>query len=135
MDAETMRRLAGIEQRLRGLPSRWAGGGVITPRRMVWIIGGNALATGHESIQYAASVTPGAVYDPDVDTVYPAGLGNGWLFVDGVQQLNRVLVRHDFTGYTQPLLAGRIMGVRGTVTLYYPSDPDGPMTAYTLDLP
>lgn len=135
MDPDALRRLAAIEQRLRGLPSRWAGGGTPEPRRMVWISGGNILATGHEAIQYAASVTPTAVYDPDVDTAYPVGLGNGWLFVNGVMQLNRVLIRHDFTGYTQPLLAGRIMGVRGTSTLYYPAEPDGPMTVYLLDLP
>lgn len=100
--------------------------------KQVWIIGGNALATGQEAIQYAATVTPAAVYDPDVDTVYPQGLGNAWLYIDGIRQTDRVLVHHDFLGYTQPLLAGRIMGVIGTEILTY-SGTD--MTVYLLGLP
>ncbi len=100
--------------------------------RQLWVIGGNTLASGHEAVQYAADFEPDAVYDPDVDTTYPPGLGNAWLFINGVQQTNRVLFRHKFTGYTQPLLAGRIMGVVGTETLTF---DDTDMTVYLITLP
>jgi len=103
----------------------------------IQIIGGNAMASGIQAIQYAASVTLAQVYDPDVDTAYISGLGNGWLFIDGIRQANRVLVRHDFIGDQTPLITGRRVAVRGTVALTY-TDPGPPivttdMTAYLLD--
>ncbi len=98
----------------------------------VWIIGGNILSTGHEAIQYAATVTPAALYDPDVTTVYPNGLGNCWVYVGGTRLANRALCRHNFTGYSQPLLAGRIMSVSGVESLTFGADV---MLAFTLDLP
>lgn len=105
------------------------GGVGAAPVLRVRIIGGNPVG-GIEQIVYAASVTPPKVYDPDVDTSYVDGLGNAWLFRDGVRQADRVLVRHDWLDDATPLLSGRIVGVRGTVTLTY-SGTD--FTAYLLD--
>jgi hypothetical protein len=94
--------------------------------RWVQIIGGNPLASGFECIQYAPSVTPLALYDPDVDTSYPTGLGNGWLWEDG-ERIGRVLVVHDYEGDQTPADSGRPVAVNGTTTLTYGSDT---MTAY-----
>ena len=115
----------------RALPTRHAGGGgVASPVLRIQIIGGNPMASGIESLQYAATVTVPQVYDPDVDTSYVQGLGNGWLFIDGIRQPNRVLVRHDFIGDQTPLITGRRVATRGTVTLTYSATD---MTAYLLD--
>jgi hypothetical protein len=91
------------------------------------IIGGNALASGYDCIQYADSVTPAAVYDPDVDTSYPVGLGNGYLWINGERQADRVLVRHRFSANQVPIEQGRPVQTSGTETLSY-SGTD--MTAY-----
>jgi len=103
----------------------------------IQIIGGNAMASGIEAIQYAATVTMPKVYDPDVDTAYVAGLGNGWLFANGIRQPNRVLVRHDFIGDQTPLITGRRVSVSGTVTLTFtaagPPIVTTPMTVYLVD--
>lgn len=96
------------------------------------IIGGNVLSGSIVGIKYAASVTPLAVYDPDVTTSYPDGLGNAWLYLNGVRQINRVLVRHNFTGYTQPLVSGRVMSTVAKTTLTY-SGTD--MLCYLVDFP
>lgn len=96
----------------------------------VRIIGGNPLASGVECIQYAASVTPPKVYDPDVDTSYVTGIGNAYLYRNGQPVAGAVLVRHDWVADQMPLRSGRVLRVRGTVTLTY-SGTD--FTAYTLD--
>jgi len=96
----------------------------------IQIIGGNPLASGIEAVQYAASVTLAQAYDPDVDTAYVAGLGNGWLFRDGIRQPDRVLVRHDFIGDQTPLITGRRVSVSGTVTLTHSATD---MTVYLID--
>jgi len=103
----------------------------------IQIIGGNVMASGIEALQYAATLTLTQAYDPDADTVYIPGLGIGWLFIDGIRQANRVLVRHDFIGDQTPLITGRRVAVRGIVALTY-TDPGPPivvtgMTAYLID--
>lgn len=95
------------------------GGAGATTLRTLRIIGGNLAALAVEGIGYAETVTPAAVYDPDVTTVYPLGLGNAWLFIDGVRQPNRVLVRHEWIGDQTPLLSGRMVAVRSTGTLSF----------------
>lgn len=104
-------------------------GGGTASLKQVRILYGQTLTSGVNVIKYAASVTPAAVYDPAVDTSYPAGLGNGYLYLDGVVQDDLVLVRHDFAGDQAPLLSGRVLLVVGTETLTY-SGTD--MTAYRL---
>ena len=115
------------------VPTR--GGGATQPKRAVQIIGGQTVS-GIDCITYASTVTPGAVYDPDVDTAYPDGLGRGWLFINGVLQSRRVLVRHAFVGYERPVFASSVWGVLATTSLSY--DPGtGPvsMNAYLLAWP
>jgi len=118
------------------IPSRYGKSGAARGLR-IQIIGGNPLASGIEAIQYAATVTMPKVYDPDVDTAYVAGLGNGWLFLNGIRQPNRVLVRHDFIGDQTPLITGRRVSVSGTVTLTHtaagPPIVTTPMTVYLID--
>lgn len=93
-------------------------GGGSAPDLWIKTIGGNPLASSLETIQYSATVTPAAVYDPEVDTVYPTGLGNGYLITDGVIG-NKVLVRHSYAVDPSPLLSGRPVRVNGTEILSY----------------
>ena len=58
-------------------------------------------------IQYAADpITAPSAYDPAVDVTYAAGLGNGWLYNQNGQQLQQVLVRHNYIGFTDPVMGG-----------------------------
>ncbi len=81
------------------------------------IIQGQEIATGQYAINYSASLTLTQLYDPDVDTTYPSGLGNAWLWTNGARSTGRVLVRHDATDYQFMLLAGVRRRVLGTTTL------------------
>ncbi len=93
---------------------------VIPPQRMgrvliLQIIGGN-LQSGVQMIQYvdaASDPSLSATYDPDVDTVYPTGIGNAQLLGTGAVTPPKVLVRHDFAGFTDPLMAGDAYLVSG----------------------
>jgi hypothetical protein len=114
---------------------RGGGGATVDPYRVISILGGNTSTIGNsiEGIVYASTVTPAAVYDPDVDTAYPDGLGYGILFEDGVDAGN-VLVRHSFIGYPTPILAGDLVRVSGTGTITYdPGSGDVSMTVYLFD--
>jgi hypothetical protein len=135
MDPRTRRELDTLRTDLRRLRSQ-------TPLRLpparvtrtyhLKLIGGNELDSGQDGIIYAASVTPLAVYDPEVDTTFPDGLARGWLFIDGARQAERVLIRHDFLGHTGAFIGGTHLSVTGTTTLTY----DGtPMTCYTIGWP
>jgi len=128
---QVQRQLLQLRQEVYNRPLRVpTNGGTPAAIRRARIVGGNPLASGLEALQYAASVTPLAVYDPDVTTAYPTGLGNAVLYVDGVAQANKVLVRHAFTGDQSPILAGRMVSVYSTETLTYLTDT---MTAYLVD--
>jgi hypothetical protein len=112
------------------------GGAASSAYQTLSVLGGNAalIGGGIEGIQYASTVTPAAVYDPDVTTVYPAGLGYGVLFNNGVRQAGNVLIRHDYYGNQWAVLQSALLRVAGTVSLSY--DPGtGPvtMTCYTFD--
>lgn len=120
LESELIRLRQQVPLRIGAIPSS------AVVDRWVQIIGGNPLASGFECIQYAPSVTPLALYDPDVDTAYPTGLGNGWLWEDG-ERIGRVLVVHDYEGDQTPADSGRPVAVNGTTTLTYGSDT---MTAY-----
>lgn len=131
------RAIARLRQELAMRPIRvpTRGGGSVQPKQSIQIIGGNTVS-GADCIKYASTVTPAAVYDPDVTTAYPDGLGRGWLFINGVIQSRRVLVRHAFVGYERPVFASSVWGVLATTSLSY--DPGtGPvsMTAYLLAWP
>lgn len=116
--AEADRRLRALERQLRQIPSRYGrGGGGATPERRLLIIGGQ-VSSSIDIIQYAASVTPAAVYDPDVDASYPAGLGRAWLIEDGLA-VSRVLVRHNVAGWRVPFVAGQAPRTLTTVTITY----------------
>lgn len=103
-----------LQRRSMQVPSRTGRSAGAASLRTLRIIGGNLATLAVEGIGYAETVTAAAVYDPDVTTVYPLGLGNAWLFVDGVRQPNRVLVRHEWIGDQTPLLSGRMVAVRST---------------------
>ncbi len=93
------------------------------------IIGGNSLgSSGQAGIGYQASLTLSALYNPDVDVVYPTGLGNAWLWVDGQRQTTRVLVVHDASNYQTPLLAGVRRRVLNTTVLTVASGADAGST-------
>ena len=115
-----------LKRALRRMPSRFAGGSAV-PRLRLQIIGGNELASGIPTIQYSATVTPLAVYDPDVDTVYPTGLGNAWLWVNDEID-SRVLARNRFAGDQAAWFSGRFLDVTGTEILTYSATD---MTVYT----
>jgi hypothetical protein len=125
------RSFQAIQRRSIQVPSRFGRSGP-GPVLHVMLIGGNELDSGQDGLIYAATVTPAAVYDPEVDTTFPDGLARGWLFVDGVRQAERVLIRHDFIGHTGAFIGGTHLSVTGTTTLTY---DDTPMTCYTIGWP
>lgn len=129
--------IAWLSERVQMRPISTARGvqGAVTYKTLI-VTGGNAalIGGGIEGIQYASTVTPTAVYDPNVDTVYPAGLGNGELYVNGVRQAGKVLIRHNFYGNQWAVLQSAMLRVAGTVTLTYdPGSGPVPMTCYTFD--
>ncbi len=85
---------------------------------VIQIIGGQVISE-VDCIKYVAEedeVDLTDTYDPDTDETYPDGMGRAWLWLDG-QREKRVLVRHDFTGATAPLIGGWVYVVRGIRTL------------------
>jgi hypothetical protein len=100
-------------------------------RQVLQIIGGQTI-NGVDAIEYVADdPTLSAFYDPDVDTVYPSGLGTAWLMDDAGRQARRVLVRHDFAGATAPMIGGWVYLTRGTRVLTVSSGPDAGRTMTT----
>lgn len=126
-------RVADQDARLRRLPARLGVSAAKSPDRRLLIIGGQVV-NGIDCIQYAASVTPAAAYDPNVTTAYPAGLGRAWLIEDGLA-VSRVLVRHAQAAWRVPLIAGQWLRIPGTSSITY--DPGGggavvTMTVYSV---
>jgi hypothetical protein len=76
------------------------------------------LVNGVPMIQYAPDplILPYA-YNPYVDVSYIAGIGNGYLSNDRGQQNLKVLVRHNWGGFTSPLLAGDPFQVGGPIAI------------------
>lgn len=134
--ASAIRDLQQVVRRLEARsPVRIAPSSAAEAFQFVQAIGGQTLASGHAAITYAASLASlSQLYNPDVDLVYPTGLGNGWLWTNGARAASRVLIRHNYLGYTAPFLAGRRLRVAGTETLTVASGPDigATMTAYTV---
>ena len=94
-------------------------------QQVIAIIGGNAKSIGNgiEGIVYSDPSVDDildacATYDPDVTTEYIDGVGNGILFIDGVEQENKVLVRHNFFGTPYPALQGALVRVANTTTVH-----------------
>jgi hypothetical protein len=134
MDSRTLGRIAALEQRVRGIPSRFAGGAAPTPHRVLSLIGGNLLYGGVQGLKYAADpFTPSQVWDPDVDDVMDTGLGRAALYVDGLLSAGYVLIRHNMAAWPGPLVTGQVVKAVGEVTITYTpgvGDPI-PMTCYT----
>lgn len=131
--AELEQEVADLRERLRQVPGVFSPSSEAPAKQSIQIIGGNTVS-GIDCIKYASTVTPGAVYDPDVDAVYPDGLGRGWLWTNGART-GRVLVRHGFVALPYPMQIGRVLRVAGTASISY--DPGtGPvsMTCYLFDL-
>lgn len=126
-DYRTARRLLDLERAVRQIPAKFTRGGSVNELRII-IIGGNTVS-GIDCIAYAASVTAGAVYDPNVTAVYPTGMGRGWLYLNGSNQ-GRVLVRHNLASYSGPIISGERVVATGTTTVTYSGTA---MTCYTLD--
>ena len=129
---EVIRLKQQVQQRPIIVPTRNGGP---PPERLLSILGGNLTSIGVDGIRYAPSVTAAAVYDPNVDTVYPNGLGYGQLFIDGVVQNSNVLIRHNFLGYIGPVLRRFLLPVLGAETLSFTTSGGSPvttlMTVYT----
>lgn len=107
------------------------------PTAVVQVIGGQIVGE-VDCIQYEEDdPTLDQLYDPDVDTDYPPGMGRGWLMGANGRRLTRVLIRHDFSGTSSPLIGGWVYVVRGTTTLTVDSgDDEGrTMLAYTITWP
>jgi hypothetical protein len=126
--------------RVAALPviTRMGGGGAASPVRTLVIVGGNAadIPNGMNGIVFTSTQVPNPytqLYDPVTDTVFPSGLGNAYLYSDGVLQPNKVLVFHNFYGWKAPVLGGFRCGVAGTISLPWDSgSASGSMTAYLL---
>ena len=128
------RELQDLRERMRQVPATFPVAPAAAPRMHVQVIGGYTV-DGIDLIRYAASLTLTQAWDPDTDTSgYPAGLGRGWLVVNGVLQTSRVLIRHDWSAHPNALISGARLVTLGTVALTY--DPGGggaivTMQAYT----
>jgi len=87
--------------------------------KVVKVIGGNIFGTsGLESVKYAATLPPiTELYDANVDVVFPAGMGIGKLYIDGMPSDGNVFIRHDFTGQQMAIPAGQMVQVMGTETI------------------
>jgi hypothetical protein len=134
------RQMQAMADRLRQVPAAWPEPeAAATEYRTLCVIGGNAAIIGGsiEGITYLETLaTLTQEYDPNTDTVYPAGLGYGFLFINGVRQAGNVLIRHNFYGNQWAVLGSALLRVCGTETVTY--DPGGgapiiSMTAYTFD--
>lgn len=104
-----------VEQRVRGIPSRFAGGGSVTPVRVGRVIGGNTLTGSLPGIKWIS--TPASVataIDPYADPALADGVGYAYLYLDGVQQFEpdttptRVLLYHYLTFIRYALLGGDV---------------------------
>ena len=63
------------------------------------VMGGNELDTGQDGCLWVSSVTElDADYDPNTATSFMDGIARGRLFVDGVEQADKVLIVNE--GYT-----------------------------------
>ena len=138
--ANSERQMQEMDARLRQVPAAWPEPeAAATEYRTIAIIGGNAAQIGGsiEGIQYIETLaTLTQAYNPNVDTVYPAGLGYGVLFVDGVRQPGNVLVRHNFVALGWAVLGSALVRPCGTVSLSYTPGGGGPaiaMSAYIFD--
>ena len=136
---DLQRRLVDAERRLDRVPARWAQAAAPPSYRTISIIGGNTaqIGGGIEGIQYIETLAAlSQAYNPNIDTVYPAGLGYGVLFVDGVRQPGNVLVRHNFVALGWAVLGSALVRPCGTVSLTYTPGGGGPaiaMSAYIFD--
>ena len=102
--------------------------------QVIQIIGGQTVSS-VPCIQYdATDPTLTQVYDPDVDTVYPTGLGNGWLYDQRGLRSRRVLVRNDFSGAAIPAMGGwvYIVGATRSLTVASGDRMGTALTVYTL---
>jgi hypothetical protein len=137
--ASLERTVEQLTERLRQVPAEWPEQGEAAPYKTLCVIGGNAAIIGGsiEGVTYLETLaTLTREYDPNTDTVYPAGLGYGVLFINGVRQAGNVLIRHNFYGNQWAVLGSALLRVCGTETVTY--DPGGgapiiDMTAYTFD--
>lgn len=104
-----------------GVKTIGGGGAAVAVKKelIVNILGGNVLSNGLDGIYYGETVTPTKVYDPNVDDEYPNGLGRALLYIDGVPQTSKVLVRHDYSNYLTPFLIGQTFYVLGTDSIEY----------------
>lgn len=132
------RRLRDAEQRLRQIPSRFAGGATAS-RKVLRIVDGNIVETtvGILGIKYSATKisTVAAIYDLSLSATLPDGLGRAELWTDGV--LTGYVLVVNSLGYGSPVahvvVAGyhaETWGAQATLTLA--SDPTQSMTAYVM---
>lgn len=126
--------MTGNRLQLRGHDFLRLPAGPISQTQVVQVIGGQTIS-GVDCIQYQGTdLTLSQLYDPDVDTVYPDGLGRGWLMTDQGQPDQRVLIRNDFTGLAAPMVGGWVYLVRNVTTLVVASGADAgkSMDVYTV---
>jgi hypothetical protein len=108
-----------------------------TQNLVLGVIGGNAalIGSGLEGIKYA-SVDPTltSAPDPNVTTVYAAGLGYGNLYTNG-RLTGKVLIRHNYPGAAYPVVQGALLRSCGTVSLPWDDGTGhaGAVTAYVFD--
>lgn len=127
IEAELIRLRQEMSVRPIRVPIR---GGTAAPYQSLLIGGGNLLSSGQAGILYNPTATPSAVYNPNLMPTMDSGLGWGYLYSNGVQQTNLVLIWNQFPGIPYALLSGRLVRNAGTRTLAFGGQQ---MTFYTVD--
>ena len=91
------------QEQSRNLPSRFQGGTV--KDAYIIVMGGNELDTGQDGCLWVDSVTElDADYDPNTATSFMDGIARGRLFIDGVEQADKVLIVNEGYAYGHALL-------------------------------
>lgn len=91
---EMLRKIRDLERQMKGIPSRFAGGGSVPSFSVGNIIGGNTLTSGQAGINYSSSqiTSVPTAYNPDTDTTFITGIGRADYYVDSVKQTSKILI-------------------------------------------
>lgn len=120
LDLDT--RIRRIEKRTQYLPSRFAGGSSPQAKthKVIQVLYGQTVA-GLDCIKHTATLPSAVVSLPvlnvEATSFTPDGVGSAYLFIDGVQQLTKVLVYNQNRIHPHMLLQGVAISTYATAQI------------------